>query len=107
MVGSTGTHFSKYAGKMATRTSGFPTSPANGEQFYNTTDNIYYRYSASDEKWWGVNFTTTTSTSTSTTTTSTSTSSSTTTSTSTSTTTTSTSTSVTTTSTSTSTTTTV
>jgi len=92
MTGSTGTHFSKFAGKRATRSSGFPVDPINGQEFYNTTNDTYYRYSSSDSKWWGVVFTTTTSTSTSstttstsTTTTSTSTSTSTTTSTSTST----------------------
>lgn len=85
MAGSTGTHFSKFAGKRVTRTAGFPIDPEDGQEFYNSTDNIYYRYRSEDSAWYGAAFTTTTSTSTSTTTTSTST---TTTSTSTSTTTT-------------------
>lgn len=86
------THYSKLIGKYEERTS-FPVGPHDGQQFYHTTFNIMYRYSATAGKWYGIAFTTTTSTSSSTTTTSTSSS---TTTTSTSTTTTSTSTSITT-----------
>lgn len=90
------THFSKLMKKTVARTSGFPTDPFNGQEFFNTTDSAWYRYNGTS--WVGVVLATTTSTSSSTTTTSTST---TTTSTSTSTTTTSTSTTTTSTSTST------
>lgn len=90
------THYSKLVKKTAVRTSGFPVDPFTGQEFFNTTDSVWYRYDGTN--WRGAVFATSTSTSSSTTTTSTST---TTTSTSTSTTTTSTSTTTTSTSTST------
>lgn len=73
MTGSTGTHFSGWAGKRRTKTTaeGFPVDPQRGDEFYESTRNNYYRYNGS--AWVGVHLTTTTSTSTSTTTTSTST----------------------------------
>lgn len=75
MTKSTGTHFSSWGGKRVTRSSGFPTDPEDGQEFYNTTDDKYYRYHSDDDAWYGADFTTSTSTSSSTTTTSTSTSS--------------------------------
>lgn len=73
MTGSTGTHFSNWAGKRRSRTlaEGYPSDPQKGDEFYNSTNNNYYRYDGSN--WVGAHFTTTTSTSTSSTTTSTST----------------------------------
>ncbi|KKK47303.1 hypothetical protein LCGC14_3156570 [marine sediment metagenome] len=73
MPGSTGTHFANWAGKRRTRlwSEGRPIDPQQGDEYYDSTQDTYYRYNGTI--WVGAHFTTTTSTSTSTTTTSTST----------------------------------
>jgi hypothetical protein len=91
-MASDGTHISNIQGSVKLATTA-PSSPVIGDEYYDTSTNVWYRWSG--DNWMGLQFTTsststttTTSTSTSTSTTTTSTSSSTTTSTSTSTTTT-------------------
>jgi len=69
-----------------------PSNPEDGEQFFDTANNMHYIYESTNGLWWAAAFTTSTSTSTTTTSTSTTTTSTSTTTTSTSTSTTSTST---------------